>query len=321
MARSLTHNRELVDRTERALDAGALAPADLRRLLGRADRQRAIDPGGLFRALGVLTAIAGAAFLYIIDYGDLSRDAQKLTPFVFPAVLLLGAVALDRIRRPAWEVELCATVGDIVLGLTFVGASSAWGQSRGYGLWAALISLAVSAGMYPALRLVRLTTWAAAASIVALAAFLAADAGPWSIARTFLVQAIIAAAVGAALLGWTRPVATQALYLAALLAELAGTVGVIADAVRSGNSGVSSWAVVLFATALASLALAAVAEIGGLLWLGALGALLTLAAVVEPARSDRQWAYLMVAIGVTLAISGAAVHRARRQVPGLGEPG
>jgi hypothetical protein len=64
VARSLTDNRELVDRTERALDGGALAPADLRRLLTRADRQRAIDPGGLFRALGVLTAIAGAAFLY-----------------------------------------------------------------------------------------------------------------------------------------------------------------------------------------------------------------------------------------------------------------
>jgi hypothetical protein len=311
-APSIAENRELVDRTARALEDRSLEPADLRRLLSRASRQRGIDAGGVFRALGLLTAFAGVAFLYIINHHSLSDRAQELTPFVFPAVLLVMAVVLDRVRRPAWEVELAAIVGDISLAVTFVAASGAWGRSRDYGLAAAVISLVVSLVMYSALRLVRLTTWAAAASIVAITTFGVAGDSPRSVAHVFLVQAIIAAVVGFALLRQSRPVAAQALYLATLLALVAGFVGVVADAFGQSSSSVSVWALALFVTTLAALATAATVELTGLLWLGALGALLTLAAVAEPSRSDTHWAYVMMVIGVVLAFAGAFIHHARR---------
>ena len=68
----------------------------------------------------------------------------------------------------------------------------------------------------------------------------------------------------------------------------------------------------LFATTLAALAVAATVELTGLLWLGALGAVLTLIAVVEPSRSDMHWGWVMVAIGAGLTLGGAAMHNARR---------
>jgi hypothetical protein len=174
-AQSLTENRELLDRTARALTDQSLEPADLRRLLARVARQRAIDPGGLVRALGLLTVLAGIAFGYIIEYHTFPHPAKELTPFLFPAVLLGTAIVLDRNRRPRWEVELAAMTGEIVLGLTFLGASGAWGRTRDYGLAAALLALGVSIAMYVSLRLVRLTAWAAGASIVALTSFIAVD--------------------------------------------------------------------------------------------------------------------------------------------------
>ncbi len=318
-APSITENRELVDRTAHALEDRSLQPADLRRLLSRASRQRGIDAGGVIRALGLLTALAGAVFLYIIHYHSLSHQAQKLTPFVFPALLLVAAIVFDRIQRPEWEVELTAMVGDIALAVTFVAASGAWGRSRDYGLAAGLISLAVSVGMYLALRLVRLTTWASAASIVAITTFIAGDETGQSIARVFLVQAVIAAVIGFALLRRSRPVGAQALYLATLMALVGGFVGVVADAFASGSSSVSVWALALFVTTLAALATAATVELTGLLWLGSLGALLTLVAVIEPSRTDTHWAYVMMLIGVVLAVGGAFMHQARKPPPALAE--
>jgi hypothetical protein len=163
--------------------------------------------------------------------------------------------------------------------------------------------------MYRALRLVRVTTWAAAASIVALATFIAAGDSARSIAHAFLLQGVIAAGVGFALLNRARPVAAQALYLGTLLALIGGAVGVVADSFQS--SGVSEYALALFVITLAALAVASLVELTGLLWLGALGAVLTLVAVVEPARGDSHWAWMMVLVGAGLAFGGAVVHRAR----------
>jgi hypothetical protein len=313
---SISDNRALLDRTASALEDHSLAPADLRRLLARAERFRRIDPGGVVRAFGLLTAYAGVAFLYIVNYGSLSLQAQRYTPFILPALVLVAAVVLDRLQRPAWEIELAAVVGEIALALTFLAASDAWGRSRSYGLWAALLSLGVSLVMYRALRLVRVTTWAAAASIVALATFIAADSNPHSVAHAFLLQGVVAAGAGFALLGRSRPVAAQALYLGTLLALIGGAVGVVADSFMS--SGVSEYALALFATTLAALAVASLVELSGLLWLGAFGAVLTLVSVAEPSRGDSHWAWVMVLVGAALAGAGAFIHHAR-MLPPLGQ--
>jgi hypothetical protein len=162
--------------------------------------------------------------------------------------------------------------------------------------------------MYRALRLVRVTTWAAAASIVALATFIAADPNPHSVAHAFLLQGVISAGAGFVLLGRSRPVAAQALYLGALLALIGGAVGVVADSFMS--SGVSEYALALFATTLAALGVASLVELSGLLWLGAFGAVLTLVAVAEPSRGDSHWAWVMVLVGAALAGAGAFIHHA-----------
>jgi len=56
---------------------------------------------------------------------------------------------------------------------------------------------------------------------------------------------------------------------------------------------------------------AAAVELTGLLWLGALGAVLTLIAVAEPARGDSHWAWVMVGVGLIVAAAGAFIQRAR----------
>jgi VIT1/CCC1 family predicted Fe2+/Mn2+ transporter len=53
-------------------------------------------------------------------------------------------------------------------------------------------------------------------------------------------------------------------------------------------------------------------ELTGLLWLGALGAILTLIAVAEPARGDTSWAWRMVMAGLVVAAAGAFIQHARR---------
>jgi hypothetical protein len=104
-------------------------------------------------------------------------------------------------------------------------------------------------------------------------------------------------------------VAAQALYLGALLALIGGAVGVVADSFMS--SGVSQYALALFATTLVALGAASLVELSGLLWLGALGAVLTLVAVAEPSRGDSHWAWVMLLVGAGLAGAGAFLHHAR----------
>jgi hypothetical protein len=307
---SFSDNRTLVDETARALEERSLEPADLRRLLARSARISRIEPGGVVRAFGLLTAYAGIAFLYIINWSELTQQQQRWTPFIFPALLLAAAVVLDRLKRPSWEVELAAVIGDIALAITFLAASDAWGRTRDYGLAAAVISLIVSVVMYRALGLVRITTWAVAAALVALFTFMSADATPRSVAHMLIIQGVVSAGIGFALLRRSRPIAAQALYLGTLLILVGGVAGAAADSIFGG--GVSEYALLLFCTTLAALGVAATVELTGLLWLGALGAILTLIAVAEPARGDTSWAWRMVLIGLVVAGAGAFIQHARR---------
>lgn len=304
---------DLTERTGRALENRTLQPDELDRLLSRAERRRQIDSGGLFRALGVLTVFAGVVLLYVVNYHSMGHQDKRFTPFLFPAVLLITAVVLDRRGRPHWEIELCSMVADLAVGITFLAAARAWGGGHDYGLAAGVISLAISIAMYRLVRLVRLTAWAAAAAIVAITGFAFAHSTLHSIAEWAIADAGVAAVIGLLLLTRSRALGAQALYLSTMLALFAGLSGVAADAFNEfGQPVVSIWAGELFATTLLALVAAAVLELTGLLWLGALGALLTLAAVVEPTRGETRWAYLMMAIGVGLAVVGTLIHRNRR---------
>lgn len=310
---------QLSTRTAGALADGSLDPADLERLLDRSVGRRRPDVGGVLRALGVLTVIAGAALAYIIRYRELSTQARQLTPFVFPAVILVAAAVLGRLRRPRWEVELAALVGEITLALALIAAEPAWPSPREYGEVGSVVSLVVSLAVYRLLRVARLATWAAAVSLVALMQFAWSHPDPHTVARTFLVEGVVAAVAGLLLLQRARRIACQALYLAALLGLVGGSVGSAADEFFQ-YPALSVWVLALFVTTLLALTLAALLELNGLLWLGACGALLTLGWAGDASRRDQHWVYLVVAAGIGLALVGTCLHRLRRPAA-TGGPG
>lgn len=302
---------DLTARVAQSLESGELRAIDVERMLDGSRRRGRFRLPSLFAAVGLLTVVSGLAFLYIAGYHALTLTERRFTPFAFPAMLVGAAVLLDRFGRPRWQVELAAMVADVATALAFIGASRAWGGGHSYGADAGAISLALSIVLYLRLRLARLTAWAASVSVIALTTFGTNPHSPGDLAGTFLVQAAGAAIVGVALIRSRPAVATQALYLAALVGYLAGLVGILGDTLFVSNPGVSIWSAELLITTLAAFATAAVLELNGLLWLGSLGSLLCLATALEPGHGRRHWALVTIAVGLGITALAALAGRLR----------
>ena len=118
----------------------------------------------------------GAALLYGIGFSSYPVSVQAVTPFLFPAAALGGAIALHRARRPAWEAELAGMVGYLAFGLASITSAVATGAGPGFGIVASVAATAIVLALHAALRMVRLTGWGLSASLVAFTGF-CADAG------------------------------------------------------------------------------------------------------------------------------------------------
>jgi hypothetical protein len=302
---------QLVERVKRALEAGELEPRELERLLERRDRRRRPETAGVLRAAGLVIVFAGAGFLYAIGFEGYGHAVRMLTPFLFPAAALAACVALARVGRPAWEVELAALVGYIALGLAFAAAGGVVDAHSGSATLASAIALAVVVGVERVAHVTRVTRWALPAALVALTGFASAALG-WvddgDVGWLFLGQAAAAAAFGAAMLRRRPGLAAAAWQPAVLLAYAAVLAGI------DDWSSVSPWHAVL--TVLVAAVLIGAAFVDGLTWLGALGGLLWLGAVGGLVGTSSSWALGVVLFGAGLVGLSLVVARLHRSGPG-----
>ena len=102
------------------LESGDLAPGRSSGSSTSARRRQRPDAAGVLMALGIAVAYAGAAIAYGVAFSGLSRTAQELTPFLFPAVAIGAAVMLARAGRPRWQAEAAGLIGQIALAAAFL---------------------------------------------------------------------------------------------------------------------------------------------------------------------------------------------------------
>lgn len=315
----------LVQQVGAALENGSLDPRDVQRLLRRkvatAASQSRPGVAGVLRALGVLTVFAGAALLYGIQFANMPSWAQHTTPLIFPIAALGAALALHRAGRPVWEVELAGAVGYIATGLAlFTIGVSAHAGSR-FGVAASAVAVILALVMHRLLGLVRLTSWGLSASLVSLSAFAAAGAGMLDHNSQWLLlaEALGAAVIGFMLLERSPEGAAGAWRSAALLGYSACLVGI--DRQPAGFDSLGPWQAALTLLVIAVCVAAALRDFVGLLWTGALGGLVWLAAIGLVVGRSSGWAVAVVLLGlglVGLAVLVGRFGRHRRGTAALG---
>jgi hypothetical protein len=314
----------LARRVQEALEAGQIQPADVERLLDERAAQPAPNPhrrpdiGGVLGAAGAVVAFAGAALLYAIGWSGYGHDVRIITPFGFPVVALVAAVALVRARRPGWQVELAGAIGYLALTMAFLVSGNAFDAGPGYGVAAGVAGTLVVLAMHRLAGARRLTTWGLGMSLVSLTSSAAAEAGlsgHSAASWVLLAQSAVALAVGLAAVGRRPGLATGALGWAALLAFSASLAGI------GDWQSASPWHALLSVAVVATLLAAAALESSGLLWVGAVGGLVWLGAVAGIVGQRTGWAVAVILIGLGLAGLGMLVSRLRHPhvpVPGTG---
>jgi hypothetical protein len=306
---------DLFARLHVALERGEIEPHEVEALLRR--RQAAAgrpDVPAVLRAAGALVCFAGAALLYGIAFSGYSTAVQAVTPFLFPAAALGGALALRRARRPAWELELAGMTGYVAFALASIASALATGAGPAFGMAAGLVATAIVLALHAAMGIVRLTGWGLSASLVAFTGFSADAAGilsgstaPWLIG----LQAVAAVAVGVLLVRRSRAGAEAAWRSAALL----GIAAAVAGIGHAGFGGVGPWHVLLTLVVGASLVAAARFDMGSLMWVGALGSVVWLGVLAVVVGQSSGWAVAVVAFGAGLGALGAAIGRRRPKGP------
>ena len=143
------------------------------------------------------------AIAYAMGFEDMSRLAQEVTPFAFPAVAIGAPWLLARTGRPLWQAEAAGLVGQVALAAAFVTLAGVL-DPQNPAAFGALCGLAATIEVLVCHRLigsVRLTGWGFSASVVALVSFGAASVGDRSSGDSPIGAAGDAADRG----GWGRP--------------------------------------------------------------------------------------------------------------------
>lgn len=302
----------LIARLSDALERGEIEPTQLEALLRRRTAASGRpDVPSVLRAAGALVCLAGVALLYGIGFSSYPVSVQAVTPFLFPAAALGGAIALHRTRRPAWEVELAAMVGYVAFGLASITSAVASGSGPGFGILASVAATAIVLGLHAALRIVRLTGWGLAASLVAFTGF-CADAGgilsgstaPWWLG----LQGVAAVAAGGLLLR-RSPAGAQAAWRSAALLAIAAAV---AGMVHTSFGRLGPWHLLLTLVVGASLVAAARFDMGSLMWVGALGSIVWLGTLAVIVGHSASWAVAVIVFGLGLVALAALVAHRRR---------
>jgi hypothetical protein len=302
---------ELLARLQTALERGEIDPHQIEALLRRRDSAaRRPDVPSVLRAAGALVCFAGAALLYGINFSGYSAPAQAVSPFLFPAAALGGALALRRAGRPAWELELAGMTGYVAFALASIASALATGAGPAFGIAAGLVATAIVLALHAAIGIVRLTGWGLSASLVAFTGFSADAAGivsgstaPWLIG----LQGVAAIAVGALLVRRSRAGAEAAWRSAALLGIAASLAGIG----HTGFGSVGPWHVLLTLVVGASLVAAARFDMGSLMWVGALGSVVWLGVLAVVVGRSSGWAVAVVGFGLGLGALGTAIGRRR----------
>ncbi len=186
-------------------------------------------------------------------------------------------MALHRARRPSWEVELAGVVGFVAYGLAVLTIGVVADAGSAYGMLAGIVATVLVIVMQRLLGIVRLTSWGLSASLVAFTGFAAEPGGliHGDVHWLFLAQAVVATAIGVALLRRSRDAAAGAWRAAALLAYGACIAGM-----ETGSwSHLGPWHALLTLAVIATFTAAVLVDLTGLVWIGALGGLVWLLAV------------------------------------------
>jgi hypothetical protein len=303
----------LIARLSDALERGEIEPTQVEALLRPRRASGRPDVPSVLRAAGALVCFAGAALLYGIGFSSFPVSVQAVTPFLFPAAALGGALVLHRARRPVWEVELAGMVGYVAFGLASATSAVTIGAGPPLGIVASLAATAIVLLLHAAVRSVRLTGWGLSAALVAFTGFSADVAGvlngstvPWWLA----LQGVAAIAAGGLLLRRSRAGAEAAWRSAALL----GIAASVAGMAHTSFGRFGPWHVLLTAVVAASLLGAARLEMPSLMWVGALGSLVWLGALAVVVGSSASWAVAVIVFGLGLVGLAALVARRRGSI-------
>jgi hypothetical protein len=256
--------------------------------------------------------------LYAIGFDGLFAWAQATTPYVFPAAALAAAVLLHRRGRPDWEVELAGAAGYVAFGLASATSAAVLGAGPGAGAAVSLAAAAIVAGLHRLLGLVRLTGWGLTASLVAFtglasdaAGLLTSSSVPWWL----IAQAVAAVPAGGLLLRRGSHAGAEAAWRSASLLAISSAVAGIGSA---GADRLGPWHALLTIAVAVSLVAAARFDLPSLLWTGALGGLVWLAALSVVVGSSIGWALAVLVFGAGLIVLATLI--ARRRSPGAATP-
>jgi hypothetical protein len=300
---------DLLGRTRMQLESGQLSPAALERLLARtASDERRPDVGGILVAIGVAGVYAGLALLVAVSFDGMSHTARMLVPFLFPAAAVGTAIALVRTGRPRWEVDAAGLIGQFSLAAAFLVAGGVYDPADvpRFGFVCGLAAIAEVLACHRAIGSVRLTGWGMSGALVAAFSFGLAGATPASLAVIFLAEAVAAAALAGVLVWRESAYAVHAARTAALLFYAAALSGI------DDWQQLSGWHVVLTVAVVVTFVAAGALRMDALIWAGALGGLLWLGAIAAVIGDSGGAALAVVVGGAGVAGLGVLVGMMRR---------
>jgi hypothetical protein len=300
---------DLLVRTRSHLESGQLSPAALERLLARSatDEQRP-DVGGVLVAIGIAGVYAGLALLVGVSFDGMSHTARMLVPFLFPAAAVGTAIALARTGRPRWEVDSAGLVGQFSLAAAFLVAGGVYDPADvpRFGFVCALAAIVEVLACHRAIGSVRLTGWGMSGALVAALSFGSAGATDVSLAVIFLAQAVAASVLAGMLISRESAYAVHAARTAALLFYAAALTGI------DDWQQLTWWHAVLTVAVGVAFVTAGALRMDALIWVGALGGLLWLGAIAAVIGDSGGAALAVVVGGAGLAGLGLLVGMMRR---------